>query len=498
MIDQVINIEFKPGRSYQQQIREKLVDLIQQDYFGSRALPSSRSMASMLRVSRNTVVLVYESLVDEGYLVSHERKGFFVNQEVLASPEVQLVQRESIHKGQASNWQRRFLKKPTQYTRIEKDKAWLSFDYPFIYGQIDPNDFPIYQWRECARVAQSRNNLHEWVEDVIDDDDSELVTQLRYQVLTKRGISAQPEEVLITLGTQNSIFLLASLLSSRQTVVGVEEPGLPDFHHAFHYVGAQTKAVPVDDEGMVVGAVLTGCDYVCVTPSHQCPTTITMSMERRKALLEQAIADDFIIIEDDYDSEVNFSKTPLPALKSLDETGQVVYVGSLSKSVSPGLRIGYVVADRELIRELRALRRMCYRHPPTNNQRVAAQFIAQGYHESHIRRMRRVMDEKWQQMDAGLKKHLHGCKIQGTPGSFSFWIELPKGISGKALIKVAAEHSIIVESGDSFFTQPNPPQNYIRLGFTAIAAEKIEPGLALLGQLVQKLLSDAVSAGIPK
>lgn len=312
MIDRVINIEFKPGKSYQQQIREKLVDLIQQDYFGSRALPSSRTMASMLGVSRNTVVLVYESLVDEGYLVSRERKGFFVNQEVLESPEVKLTPREPSGSASPSDWQKRFFKKPTQYSRIEKDKAWLSFDYPFIYGQIDPNDFPIYQWRECARVAQSRNNLHEWVEDVIDDDDSELVTQIRYQVLSKRGISAQPEEVLITLGTQNSIFLLASLLSNSQIMVGVEEPGLPDFHHAFHYAGAQTRAVDVDEEGVVTGSQLSDCDYICVTPSHQCPTTFTMSMARRKALLQQAVDDDFIIIEDDYDSEVNFSKTPLP------------------------------------------------------------------------------------------------------------------------------------------------------------------------------------------
>lgn len=108
------------------------------------------------------------------------------------------------------------------------------------------------------------------------------------------------------------------------------------------------------------------------------------------------------------------------------------------------------------------------------------------------------MDEKWQQMDAGLKKHLQGCRIQGTPGSFSFWIELPKAVSGKALVKLAAENSIIVESGDSFFKKVNPAHNYIRLGFTAIAAEKIEPGLALLGSLVQKLADDAGSAGIPE
>ncbi|TCS42365.1 PLP-dependent aminotransferase family protein [Reinekea marinisedimentorum] len=492
MDDLVINIEFKPGKSYQQQIREKLVQLIQQDYFGEQTLPSSRNMAAKLGVSRNTVVLVYESLVDEGYLLARERQGFFVNREVFSDAELSTPVESTPRASSSAGWHERFSRHPSAYSRIAKNKQWMDFEYPFIYGQIDANDFPIYQWRECARIAQSRNNLQEWVEDVFDDDDPELVTQIRHQVLSKRGISAQPEEVLITMGTQNSMFLLASLLADSTTTVAIEEPGLPDFHHIFRHAGAQTKAVPIDKQGIKTGAVLTGCDYVCVTPSHHYPTTVTMTMERRKALLAQAIADNFVIIEDDYDSEVNFCKTPLPALKSLDNSGHVVYVGSLSKSVSPGLRIGYIVGDRELITELRALRRLCYRHPPTNNQRVAARFIAQGFHESHIRRMRRLMEEKWQLMDAGLKQYLPGCKCNGAPGSFCFWIELPKKLPARLLVEKAAQRGIIVESGDALFAQQNPPGNFIRLGYTAIAVEKIEPGLALLGEVITEL-----SSGLP-
>ena len=481
----ILSIEFKAGKSRQQQIREKLVELISQDQFGDKALPSSRKMAQQLGVSRNTVVLVYESLVDEGYLIAQERSGFFVNPEILADQKPKLVQLRPSSNDNAPKWSERLSIAPSTYSTLDKDKAWMSYKYPFIYGQIDSNDFPIYQWRECARSAQSRNSLHEWVEDFVDDDDPELITQIRQQVLPKRGISAQADEILITMGTQNSLFMLASLLSSSKTLVGIENPCCPDFHHIFNYAGAQTRAVPVDDQGIQVGQALSGCDYVCVTPSHHYPTTITMSMERRKALLTQASKEDFIIIEDDYDSEVNYIESPLPALKSLDTEGRVIYAASLSKSLSPGLRTGYLVGDRELIKELRALRRLNYRHPPTNNQRVAAQFIAQGYHDSHIRRMRRIFKDKWQLMEQNLKLHLKNCQIHATPGSYCFWIELPKHIESEALVIKAAELSILVESGDKLFANQNAPKNFIRLGFTAIQQERIEPGIAKLGQLIE-------------
>ncbi len=486
----VLNIEFKSGKSYQQQIREKLVELISQDQFGTRALPSSRKMAQQLGVSRNTVVLVYESLVDEGYLVAHQRSGFFVNPELKQDSKFSLVQLNTAANENAPRWTERLTSNPSSFGSLNKDKAWMSYEYPFIYGQIDTNDFPIYQWRDCSRTAHNRNSLHEWVEDYMDDDDPELVTQIRQQVLSKRGIRAQPDEILITLGTQNSLFLLASLLSSEHTTIAIEEPGCMDFHHIFKWAGANTQPILVDDEGLTTGEPLKGCDYVCVTPSHHYPTTVTMTMQRREALLKQANAEDFVIIEDDYESEVNFSEEPLPALKSIDTQGRVIYVASLSKSLSPGLRIGYLVAHPDLVKELRALRRLNYRHPPANNQRVAAQFISQGYFDSHIRRMRRIFETKWQLMNRCLNQHLPTCTIHGTPGGFCFWIELPDQIPSRLLVEKAAQHSILVESGDKLFARHYSPKNFIRIGFTAINENKIESGIGKLGELIDQLSSE--------
>ncbi|PWQ94207.1 PLP-dependent aminotransferase family protein [Leucothrix arctica] len=488
MTEFLINMELHQSSTYQQQIREKLVELIEQDAFGEKALPSGRKMAEMLGVSRNTVVLVYESLVDEGYLVARKRSGFFVN------PDLSINNAKSnlVHLGQIGasqdirqpDWSTRIQKHPSQFSSLNKDENWLKYQYPFIYGHIDVNDFPLYQWRECSRIAESKGKVHEWVEGYIGIDDPQLVSQIRQQVLSKRGISAQAEEVLITLGTQSSLFLLASLLADPSVVFGVENPGYPNLRHAIELCGSPMKPLALDQEGMEIGQQLKGCDYVCVTPSHQHPMTVTMPVERRKALLAQARQDDFVVIEDDYESEVNFIEEPLPALKSFDQDGRVIYVGSLSKSLTPGIRIGYLVADRTLITELRRLRELQYRHPPSNNQRITAMFISQGYYDSHVRRMRRTYETKWLRMQQGVEQYLSSCEIHSTPGSFCFWIGLPKGMTSCSLREVAAKHGVLVESGDTLFMEDDAPKNYIRLGFSAINTEKILGGLKVLGGLI--------------
>jgi len=491
MVDFLINIELHNNSTYQQQIREKLVELIEKDTFGDKPLPSGRKMAQLLKVSRNTVVLVYESLVDEGYLVARKRSGFFVHPELLmvqALPNsVHPIEKDIARSDRQPDWSKRIQKNPSQLSSLNKDENWIKYPYPFIYGHIDVTEFPLYQWRECSRIAESKGKLHEWVEGFIGIDDPQLVTQIRQQILSKRGISAQPDEVLITLGTQNSLFLLTSLLADETVTFGVENPGYANLRHVISLCGSPIKGLEVDQQGLNVGAQLTDCDYVCVTPSHQYPTTVTMSIDRRKRLLEQASKDDFIIIEDDYESEVNFIEEPLPALKSFDKDGRVIYVGSLSKSLTPGIRIGYLVADSAIVKELRTLRALQYRHPPSNNQRIAALFISQGYYDSHVRRMRRTYENKWLEMQKGIERHLSGCEIHSTAGSFCFWIGLPIGVTSHSLLTRAAEHGILIESGDTLFMQENAPNNYIRLGFSAINFEKILEGLAILGRLIKEL-----------
>ncbi len=485
----MMNIEFEANRSLQTQLREKLVYFIRQGQFGENALPSSRKMASALNISRNTVVAVYDSLMDEGYLVSRDRRGVFVNPQVLNDNWRELLTQDppDIDQPLPVNWQARLKTQPSAYPTLDKDPHWMDYPYPFIYGQVQPEEFPLYQWRDCSRQAQGKGNVKDWVEDYLDADNKELIMHIRQQVLSKRGIVASDDQVLITLGTQNSLSLLANLLADEHTTVGVEEPGYLDARHIFQQAKATISPLALDLEGVKTGKQLNHCDYVFVTPSHQFPTTVTMSLQRRKKLLQQAQVDDFIIIEDDYESEVNFLAQPLPALKSLDNSGRVIYVGSFSKALSPGLRIGFLVADAPLIKQLRALRRLSYRHAPANNQQTLALFMAQGFYESHVRRMRNVYQEKWQLMQQGLQQHLPHCVLHSTPGSFCFWLELPTGLACQTLIKHAAEKGIFVEAGNALFMHPPKGKNFIRLGFSAIPKENILKGLQALGKVIKTL-----------
>ncbi|WP_372883259.1 PLP-dependent aminotransferase family protein [Psychromonas sp.] len=487
MVDFLLNIELHNNSSYQQQIREKLVQLINQDAFADKALPPSRKMAQLIGVSRNTIILVYESLVEEGYLISRERRGYFVDPDLPVEANLAVEDVHPLSPSHAPNWGKRLQKNLSQFTSLNKDKDWLKYPYPFIYGQINAQEFPTYQWRECSRKVESRGKVHEWVEGFMGEDDPELVTQIRQQILSKRGIVAQADEILITLGTQNSLFLLANLLAGEKVTFGVEDPGHADLRQIISLCHSPVKPLALDSEGLQVGQQLKECRYVCVTPSHQYPTTVTMTVKRRKALLEQARKDNFVVIEDDYESEVNFIEKPLPALKSFDQHGRVIYVGSLSKSLSPGIRIGYLVADKKLVKELRKLRHLHYRHPPANNQRIIALFIAQGYYDSHVRRMRRSYEEKWLLMQQGIERYLSACEIHSTAGSFCFWIGLPESMPSHLLRAAAAAKGILIESGDSLFSQEHAPKNYIRLGFSAINHDKILPGLAILGKLIDDL-----------
>lgn len=486
--DHLVHIQFESNRSLQEQIREHVIAQIKSGIYVENALPSCRKMASMLRVSRNTVVLAYDKLVDEGYLYSHERSGYFVNPaaQYMEGVDVQeIAPKEDKCTGAQQFWCSKIQTNLKLQRNISKPANWRSYPYPFIYGQPDQNLFPLSQWRECGRLANRNTVIKDWVADYIDHDDPMLIEQIQKNVLSKRGITAKPDEILITIGTQNSLYLLAGLLVGKHTIVGVEDPGYPDVRNIFSHHHAKVQPLAIDHEGVVPNALLRQCDYVFVTPSHQVPTNITMSMARRSELIELAQTEDFVIIEDDYDSEINVIGHPHPSLKSLDESGRVIYVGSLSKSLSPGLRMGFMVADRTLIAEARKLRRLMYRHPPANNQRTCALFIAQGHYDSYLRRLRSSYKEKWQAMQSAIHRYLPDCVITNTQGGSSFWLKLPANFEAQKFAITAREHGVLFEAGQIHFNNlTEDSYRYVRLGYSAIALDKIDRGIEKIAQLL--------------
>jgi len=487
MRDQLFHLSPGSGASLQTQVRELMVRAILDGNIppGS-AVPSCRRLARQLGVARNTVVLAYQRLVDEGYLSARERSGYYVNSDVLAgrAPPVPL---DGAPAGDAPQWGSRLRLLPSRQRNIVKPRDWQRYPYPFIYGQLDLALFPLAEWRECSRDALTAQAVRRWARDSVDSDDPDLVEQLRTRVLPRRGVWARADEILVTLGAQQALYLLAALLLGTDSVAGIEEPGYTDARNIFALRAGTVRALRVDEQGVVPDDTLAGCDTVYVTPSHQHPTTVTLSMARREALLECAARSDVLMIEDDYESEASYVDTPTPALKSLDRSGRVIYVGSLSKTLAPGLRLGYMVAPPPLIREARALRRLMVRHPPANNERAVALFLARGHHDSLVRRLSHAYKERWQAMGDALARHLPESSRMPAFGGTAYWVRGPRGLDARALQARAQRHGILIEPGDVFFQAAEPPLEHFRLGFSSIPVERIEPGIARLAELAHAM-----------
>ncbi|HMN64445.1 MAG: PLP-dependent aminotransferase family protein [Burkholderiaceae bacterium] len=479
----------RENMNLQGQIREMLVSAILDGQLPPGApVPSSREMADQLGVARNTVVLAYQQLADEGYLVSRQRSGHFVNGDILSGRVNSAALEGTARTGRAQpDWQRRFRERFTTQRSIVKPADWQSYPYPFLYGQFDPTLFPTAAWRECCIKTLSVLDTRDWAPDQIARDDEALVQQIRTRVLPRRGVWASADELIVTVGAQHALYLVADLLMREGTRVAMEEPGYPDARNIFASRTSRLEPIPVDLDGLPVDERLDGVDYVYATPSHQCPTGVTMPLARREALLRMADEHDFIVIEDDFESENRFDGEPTPALKSLDRSGRVIYVGSLSKSLAPGLRIGYVVAAPGLIAELRALRRLMLRHPSAFIQRAFALFLSLGHYDAQLRRLAQAQSERCAIVLDAIARYAPQCGAVPVDGGGSCWVQLPPGVDANELARRAAERGVLIEPGDVFFVAQPPPHSCFRLGYQSIPARSIEAGIRELAGVVAQM-----------
>jgi GntR family transcriptional regulator/MocR family aminotransferase len=489
MWNQLIQLSFRSKVGLQAQIREMLVAAILDGHIPvGVALPSTRVLAAQLGVARNTVALAYELLVNEGYLITKSRSGHFVNPEIVAGRARAPVVARDVKRATA-DWSKRFRGAVSSQRNIVKPRDWQRYPYPFIYGQFDPAQLPIPGWRECTLQAMSATEVRGWAGDLIDGDDPLLIEQIQTRLLVRRGVFASPDEILVTVGAQHALFLLATLLVDNETTVGIENPGYPDARNIFSSRSPAIVPLPLDDSGLALSDALKACDYVYLTPSHQCPTNVTMPLARREALLAWAQANDRVLIEDDYEIELGLEGRAHPALQSLDRSGHVVYVSSLSKTLAPGIRIGFIVANRDLVHELRALRRLMLRHPAANNERSVGLFLAMGHHDALLRRLRRAYAERSALVAASLRAHLPAVRFTTVSGASSFWLRFPEAIDTRQLAIEAAQRGVLIEPGDVFFSSASgraAPTNYARLGFASIDAARIDTGIATLADALRE------------
>ena len=495
MSDAIFYIDPDLPMNLQNQIRQKLVDGILSGSFPpGMKLPSSRKLAQQLNVARNTVVLAYQQLVAEGYLVSRQRSGIFVNKEMLESRVGFGGETRPTIDSSVQSWRNRTKGPEIRRSLVARDLPnWDQYPYPFIDGKFDPTLFPLAEWREASRLALSVADVREWSTGSGDADDAKLVDEIRSKILTRRGIQARSDEILITMGTQNSLYLINQLLADRSVTAAMEEPGNTAMRELLRQTGATVVYQPVDEQGIVVDQNLGRCDLVYVTPSHQIPTAVLMSPRRREALLAAAQSHDFLIIEDDYECEVNYLDKPQPALRSMDESGRVIYVASLSKVLAPGLRLGFIVANSEFIRRARALRRTMMNHPPLNNQRAASFFLSLGHYDALMMRLGRVLQERRSALRDALN-WMRGVPMEISPevGGTTYWVRTPDNFDVEAFAHAAAQRGILIEPVKDYYANEDSAENCFRMGVTSLAADRIRPGVTQLVEVIRSQVKEQV------
>lgn len=443
-------------------------------------LPSSRKLASHLGVSRITVTLAYTELLANDYLTSRGRSGYYVSENAPIPPTYSPVQRTE----EIIDWNQAIARRFTGGDTLPKPSDWHDYKYPFIYGQADPSLFDHANWRLCAVRALGQKDFASLTADYVDQDDPLLIEFIARHTLPRRGITAKPEEILITLGAQNALWLAARVLLNRRRKAVVEDPCYYALRELLQQARCNVTSLRVDVAGMPPDAIPEDTDVIFLTPSHQCPTTSTMPLNRRHRLLQRARDINAMIVEDDYEFEMAFLAAPSPALKSLDRDGRVIYVGSFSKSIFPGLRLGYMVGSEPFIREARALRSLVLRHPPGHIQRTAAYFLSLGHYDAQIRRMSAALMERRKEMESAISEHGLTIAGRGIFGGSSLWMQAPSSVDTTQLAAGLRAQSVHIEPGEPFFSGPERPNNYYRLGYSSIQADRIAPGIERISRAI--------------
>ena len=440
-------------------------------------LPSTRAIARAYGVSRNTAVAAYDLLASEGYVVTRAGGGTFVA--AVAPRRVERKRAATPKRGDVrlnAYWRsRRAMPLPVPGPAAEFD---------FAVGLPEKGEFPFEIWRRLS--ARALRALSRTPAMYAEPQGRESLRQaVSAHVSFTRAVSCSADDVVITSGAQQAFDLLARVLvTPDKTVVVVEDPGYPPMRRAFEAVGARIAAVPVDSGGIKVDAIPSSARIICVTPSHQFPLGMPLSMERRKALLELARRLDAVIVEDDYDGEFRYVGRPLDALQTLDSEQCVFYVGTFSKSLFPALRLGYVVAPPWARDALTAAKQDTDWHCGVLQQDTLASFMAEGHLTRHVRKMRRVYGERRQIMLSAIARHLGGrMEVLHADAGLHLACALIGATRAGDLATRARAAGVRLVAVDQFAVRSRPP-NGIVLGYGRVASGRIDRGLRKLASLM--------------
>ena len=445
-------------------------------------LPSSRELAVRLAVSRTAVVAAYEQLLVEGYVTGRAGAGTYIAAD-LPEPFARAAPRPKKRTAPAG----KTMAPAAQPAPEVLDVTVHSDHRPFNPGRTLVDARTVALWRKLtARSLRSFNAEH------LGYGDPQGTIALRRNVCdylrAARAVRCDPEQVVITAGTQQAIDIVIRILGGPDRDVWVEDPGYPLTRSALLAAGATVHPVPVDEKGINVKAgqrLAPQARAAFVTPSHQFPTGVQLAMPRRLELLAWAREVGAWIVEDDYASEFRYGGRPLASLQGLDDGERVIYIGTLNKALFPGLRLGYAVLPPALVRPFVTARYLIDRQPSTLCQGIAADFMEEGHFAAHIRRMRAAYQDQRDTLVAALRRRLGDHLSVDPPDQGMHLVAyLRRGLSDVAVERAAREHGVIVKAMSRMYVAA-PARQGLMLGFSGYPRQTIGPAVARLAKVFE-------------
>jgi GntR family transcriptional regulator / MocR family aminotransferase len=415
-------------------------------------LPSTRALAGDLQITRGVVIAAYDQLAAEGYLTSRQGWGTVVN--AITTPE----------------GPRRRSQQPT------------SVRYDFRPGAPDVGLFPHAAWARATRTAM--RSLPDQSLGYSEPSGLPALRESLADYLSRvRGVSCQPDDIVVCNGFSHGLSLLAGVLAERG--IAVEDPGHPNWREQLDWAGASCHPVEVDEEGLRVDLLTaSGAGAVLVTPAHQYPTGVVLSASRRIDLLDWARTTDGYVIEDDYDAEYRYDRHPVGALQGV-APDHVIHVGSLSKGLAPGLRIGWLVVPPALRDEVVSARARGDRFTASIIQATVAEFVRRGDLDRHLRRARRSYRQRRDALVAALRRQLPAYRATGISAGLHVLVRLPEGMEATHLAATAARHGILVQPLDRYRSSPARDQpSALVMGYSRLTPQHIEDGIHHLATIL--------------
>lgn len=469
------------GPRYAQLIRALKTAILDGRLRAAERVPASRVLALDLGISRNTVLAAYAQLQEEGFLIGRVGSGSYVAELV---PPGGLADTPLLHLPAPLS---PFAERALQITAnvIPDSSARQAVRYDLHYGSPLSTPELALAWRRAVgRAAEQATLTYPEAQGLF-----ALREQICSYLAQRRGVSAEPDEILIVSGTQQALALASRVLLDSGDSVVLEDPHYRGAQQVFATHGARVRACRVDADGLVPAGLPRQARLAVVTPSHQFPTGAVLPLGRRMELLDWARRCEAWLIEDDYDGAFRFGGRPLAALKSLDRDGRVIHIGSFSKILFPALRLGYMVLPPALRRAFVAARWLEDRGCNALEQAALARLMADGGLESHVRRATQILRERRNAMLAGLRRHA-GSALEVLDSNaglhMSAWLRHGSHADCERLLQCARQHGIGMDAVTPYSRQLNARPG-ILLGYAALKPVEIEAALALLGQCLDEV-----------